>query len=371
MHDLRTAPVGNVPSAVTIEWLASLRENRVDPGALLDRVAACAQDFCDEFRATGKPDLVETCDLITLPYPTRFGLWRASMSPAPFVSITNRMLVVRWTDPEGTARTLLFEPSDAELGTNTPYFPALVRKSPKFVADRLVTRHGDVVSHLRRLGIEPADVDYLVFDHLHTQDVRRWIGTTTPQADLGAVEPVSPIFPNARLLVQRSELEALTHLHPLQRPWYQPDTYRDLRSEAVAPIDGDILLGPGVALIATPGHTTGNQTLVLNTETGIWVSSENAIAAECLVPQHSKLPGVRRWAAEWQQDVVVNANTIETIAAQYNSLILERSLADVSTVDERFPQFFPSSELTARWTNPGTKPTFVHRHITHRRLEIA
>jgi hypothetical protein len=28
-------------------------------------------------------------------------------------------------------------------------------------------------------------------------------------------------------------------------------------------------------------------------------------------------------------------------------------------------------ELTARWTNPGTKPTFAHRQITHRRLEIA
>jgi hypothetical protein len=371
MSDLRNAPVSDLSSAATIDWLAPLRDNSADPGALLERVAACARDFREEFRDAGTPDLVETCDLITLPYPTRFGLWRASMSPAPFVSITNRMLVVRWTDSEGCSRTLLFEPSDTDLGTNTPYFAALVRRSPKFVTDRLVTRHGDVVSHLRRLGIDPADVDYLVFDHLHTQDVRRWIGTMAPQPDLGAVEPVSPIFPNARLLVQRGELESLARLHPLQRPWYQPDTYRDLRSKAVVPIDGDILLGPGVALIATPGHTTGNQTLVLNTDTGIWVSSENAIAAECLVPQHSKLPGVRRWAAEWQQGVVVNANTIETIAAQYNSLILERSLADLSTVDERFPQFFPSSELTARWTNPGTKPTFVHRQITHRRLATA
>jgi hypothetical protein len=33
----------------------------------------------------------------------------------------------------------------------------------------------------------------------------------------------------------------------------------------------------------------------------------------------------------------------------------------------------PAGDLSsaARWTNPGTKPTFVHRHITHRRLEIA
>jgi hypothetical protein len=357
---MTAATVGN-----TLDWLAPLRNPALDPGAVLDRIPFCANDFRAAFRNTGTPDTVDTYDLITLPYPTRFGLWRASMSPAPFVSITNRMLVVRWTDDSGERRTLLFEPSDVELGTNTPYFANLAQRTPGFVTRRLVERHGDVLTHLRTAGIDPADVDYLGFDHLHTQDVRRWLGTTTPQPDLGETEPIEPIFPNARLLVQRSELTALDQLHPQQRPWYQPDTYRDLRTDAIMPVDGDILLGPGVALITTPGHTTGNQTLVLNTRTGIWASSENAIAAECLVPEHSKLPGVRRWSEQWSQGVVVNANTIESIAAQYNSTILERSIVDVSERDERFPQFFPSSELTRRWTNPWTAPIFAHERITH------
>ncbi|MEV0296037.1 hypothetical protein [Nocardia sp. NPDC050710] len=349
-----------------IDYLAPLHDPTLDPGAVLARIPSCAADFRAEFRLTGTPDSIDTYDLITLPYPTRFGLWRASMAPAPFLSITNRMLIVRWTEADGRRRTLLFEPSDVELGTNTPYFAALARRTPGPLETLFVRRHRDVLAHLRSAGIDPAEIDYLVFDHLHTQDVRRWLGTTEPQPDLGAVTPLEPIFPNARLLVQRSELNALDHLHPQQRPWYQPDTYRDLRPEAITPVDGDLLLGPGVALIATPGHTTGNQTLVLNTDTGIWASSENAIAAECLVPRHSKLLGVRRWAQEWDQGVVVNANTVETIAAQYNSLILERSIVDVSQRDSRFPQFFPSSELTRRWTNPGTAPTFVHEHITHR-----
>ena len=68
---------------------------------------------------------------------------------------------------------------------------------------------------------------------------------------------------------------------------------------------------------------------------------------------------------EWEQAVVVNANTVEAIAAQYNSLILERAIVDPSTRDERFPQFFPPSELTRRWTNPWTAPTFVHERIFH------
>ncbi|MGK8555323.1 hypothetical protein [Nocardia gipuzkoensis] len=350
----------------SVGWLAPLRDPGLDPGAVLARIPSCAADLRSELRAGGTPDSVDTYDLITLPYPTRFGLWRASMAPAPFVAITNRMLVVRWTEADGRRRTLLFEPSDVELGTNTPYFAALSKRAPGPLETLLVQRHGDVRTHLRAAHIDPAEVDYLVFDHLHTQDVRRWLGTTTPQPDLGATEPLEPVFPNARLLVQRSELTALERLHPQQRPWYQPDTYRDLRSEAIVPLDGDVVVGPGVAIVATPGHTTGNQTLVLNTSSGIWASSENAIAAECLVPQHSTLLGVRRWAEEWGQGVVVNANTIETLAAQYNSLILERSIVDLSERDPRFPQFFPSSELTRRWTNPGTAPTFVHKFITHR-----
>ncbi|WP_285229404.1 hypothetical protein [Streptomyces benahoarensis] len=31
----------------------------------------------------------------------------------------------------------------------------------------------------------------------------------------------------------------------------------------------------------------------------------------------------------------------------------------------RFLQFFPSSELTGAWTNPGTRPTFTHDAIRH------
>jgi hypothetical protein len=353
-----------------LEALAPLRDPALDPGAILARIPGCARDFRSQFRATGAPDLVDTCDLVTLPYPTRFGLWRASRSPAPFLSITNRMLIVRWTEAGGRRRTLLWEPSDVELGTNTPYFAALAQRIPEAIAARLVQRHDDVLGHLRAAGIDPGEVDYLAFDHLHTQDLRRWLGTTTRQPDLGFDGPLEPAFPHARLLVQRAELAALSNLHPQQRPWYQPETYVDLRPGRIAPVDGDVLIGPGVALVATPGHTTGNQTLVLNTSTGIWASSENAIAAECLVPQHSELAGVRRWARRWGQDVVVNANTIEAIAAQYNSLVLERSIVDASTIDSRFPQFFPSSELTRRWTNPGTAPTFVHERITHRAADL-
>lgn len=346
-----------------VESLTDLTEVDGGPGAKLATVRLQGRAFRQEFAASGTPDRIDTCDLITLPYPTRFGLFRASRAIAPFLSITNRMIVIQWTESDGRKRVLLFEPSDHELGRYTPYFDTLSARTPDVIENRMVRPHGTVLGHLAALGIAPNEVDYLMFDHLHTQDLRRWIGTSSYQADLNGHPEAA--FPNAKVIVQRDELAGMADLHPLQKPWYQPDTFRDVPPEAFLPIDGSVILGPGVAAVKTPGHVFGNQSLVVNTSTGIWVSSENVIAAEALSPEHSKLPGLARWSRDWQQEIVLNANTIETTADQYNSIILEKTLADRSQKDSRFLQFFPSSELTGAWTNPGTTPTFTHGAISH------
>lgn len=334
-------------------------------GLQLRRIVEAAPRFREQLAATGMPDYVGTFDLISLPYPTEFGLFRAHASPSPFLIITNRLMVIRWRDREDRTRTLLFEPTDVELARNTPFFAALARRMPDF-AERLVAQHhGSVLEHLTRLGIRPDEIDYLSFDHLHTQDVRRLIGTRGPAADISPGGPVTPLFPRARLIVQRRELELIREIHPVQRPWYQPETYEDLREEALLVIDGDVLLGPGVALLATPGHTAGNHSLVLHTSSGIWACSENAVAAECLTPENSAIWGLRRRAKERGVEVVVNGNTLETHAEQYNSVVKEKSIVDLSRADPRFPQFFPTSELTPHWMTPGTAPTFMHRGIQH------
>ena len=335
------------------------------PGRALSLIRAAVPEFRRTFAASGLPHLVSTHDLVSLPYPTKFGLFRAAKTPAPFLTITNRMVIVRWLDASDRTRTLLFEPSDHELGANTPYFAALAAKMPSALRTVTVSEHGTVLGHLGAAGIRPDEVDYVLFDHLHTQDVRRLLGTTVPQADISPDAPVMPWLPNARMLVQRTELEAMAELHPLQRPWYQPETYADLRPESLLVIDGDVLLGPGVAVIATPGHTIGNQSLVLNTSTGIWASSENVIATECLTPELSRIPGLAKWARGWGQEVVINANTIEATATQFNSCVKEKLVVDRSAVDARFLQFFPSSELTRSRTAPGAAPTFTHGGIAH------
>jgi hypothetical protein len=338
------------------------------PGVELGAIRESADDMRKAIIDSGHPDAVTTCDLITLPYPTRFGLWRAGRSPTPFLWFTNRMIVVQWTDASGGRRTLLWEPSDHERGEFTPYYEDLTERMPlprERSRSLLSTVHGTVLGHLRALGIDPADVDYLAFDHLHTQDVRRHLGTSRPVPELGSPSaPVDAWFPNAKLITQVREWETIRHIHPIQAPWYQPETYEDLREESLLFIDGDVLLGPGVALMFTPGHTAGNMSLVVHTDSGIWVSSENGIAAECWMPEASQIPGLRGWAAQWGQEVILNANVLEFTAWQYDSMVAERLVAD-PTPDGDFCQTFPSSELMGHRLSPLTKPTYVHGAIRH------
>jgi hypothetical protein len=335
------------------------------PGEELRLIRKAAPAFRDWFSATGKPDYAETFDLASLPYPTRFGTFGAAYSPLPFLCITNRVFVVRWRAEDGKQETLLVGPTDLELAAKAPFYVQVAKTTPAWLQRLVYKEHGSVEKHLAVLGLRPEDIDYITFDHLHTQDVRRLVGTRGPAADLSPNAPLSASYPNAKLIVQRSELELLRNMHPVQAAWYQTAAFTDLPEEALLVIDGDVLLGPGVALLHTPGHTAGNHSLILNTDTGIWASSENVIATEFLTPEHSRIPGIRPWLRTFGMEVVLNGNTLETTARQYNSVIKEKTIVDPSRADDRFLQFFPSSELTPCWNNPGASPTFMHRHIRH------
>src|SRR5699024_4731743 len=337
--------------------------NDNNPGRQLEKIREIVPEFKEWFKSTGKATAFESFDLIKIPYPTKYGLWRAGISPVPFIWFTNRMFIVQW-EADGRTWTLLNEPSETDLGGGTPFYTELIEKyGEKLSRGYLSKTLGTVEEHLASVGLKPEDVDYITYDHLHTQDVRRWIGTTTPQPDLSPDEPVKPYFPNAKLIAQKKEWDLLPHLHPLQKMWYQPEVYDDIPLDRILFTEGDILLGPGVAIMWTPGHSQGNQSLVVNTETGIWVSSENAISAECMVPEHSKIPGLKKYAQHTHFEVVMNGNTLEDTSRQYNSLIQEKLMADPSKKDPRFPQFFPSSELTPSKLSIGANPSFMHKKV--------
>ena len=96
-----------------------------------------------------------------------------------------------------------------------------------------------------------------------------------------------------------------------------------------------------MALVWTPGHTDGNHSLCINTEDGVWVSSENGVAADSWHPHLSKIPGVRKTAEFFGREVILNSNTLEDSIDQYDSMLKEKALADANKRDPAVPERLP------------------------------
>lgn len=315
--------------------------------ARIDALRRAGARVRESLLSEGPVAALKTLPLVTFPYPSAFAFSGAASSPAPYVMLTNRMNVVQFDTDEGR-RTLLFNPSDYERGVAAPFYSQLREAYGEFVSDRLMTtRHGTVQGHLAALGLRPEDVDFIAFDHLHVQDVRRWLGDGS--------EP--GVFPKAKLLVSRSEWAIVQDVHPVQWAWYVPDGAKGVPDERVVLLDSDAHLGRGVALIDTPGHTGGNQSLAVATDRGLVVVSENAVATECFTPEQSRIRGVRAQARHLGLEVVLNGNTRESTLQQYESMLLEKALAGPTADAPEWIGFHPSSELTASLLAPGLSPT--------------
>ena len=114
-----------------------------------------------------------------------------------------------------------------------------------------VTEDQTASAQVTSLGYDPAEVEYVVLSHLHTDHA----GDVTS-------------FPDSEIIVQQAELDyAFWPADPIQRGFYLLGDFGPLRTPDydVAVIDGEYdLFGDGsVELIPTPGHTPGHQSLKL------------------------------------------------------------------------------------------------------------
>lgn len=156
----------------------------------------------------------------------------------------------------------------------------------------------------------------------------------------------------------RAEWDAVHGLLPPQRDWYCPDGTRGVDPARVVLLEGDTMLGEGVALLHTPGHTAGNHSFVVRTPEGLMVTSENGVGPDAYAPHASRIPGLRQFARDTGMEVVLNGNTLEIGLDQYISMIEEKEVAGPSAREPAFPNIVASSELAEYWAFPGIKPTF-------------
>jgi len=104
---------------------------------------------------------------------------------------------------------------------------------------------GRLPDELAAAGIDPADVDTVVLSHLHTDHIG-WAVVGTPY------------FPNAAYLIPRADVEAMGRPELDDRLFTPLEQTGQLRL-----VEGDVPIAAGVTAIATPGHTPGHQSVLV------------------------------------------------------------------------------------------------------------
>lgn len=344
------------PELGRVTELEAARDTR-GSGARLRAVRAAAEQVRARLADGPRVVSLHVLPIATLAYPTKYAFHGAPVLPAPFVVLTHRAVLVQFLQ-HGEPKTLLLNPTDDVAARATPFFQHLIRQVGDYLAFQVLQkRFESLESQLGKLGLDASDVDYVAFDNFRHQDLRSLLGT--------ADRAHKPRFPNARLLAPRQEWTGWDDLHPLQRAWYVEDGKLNADIASVVLVDRDLELGDGVVLLSTPGLTSGNRTLFVNTRDGVWGVSANGVAADSWSPLDSRIKGLAHLCRRQDIDALPVSGAPESGVDQYTSMIVERTIVDRVGRAPAFCQLFPTSELTPSRLAPGLRPTVLHGKLAY------
>ena len=112
-----------------------------------------------------------------------------------------------------------------------------------------------IENHLRLCGVEPDELDYVLFSHLHFDHSS---GGLKRNAKGFAITR----FPKATYVVNKIEWEDALWPNERTRATYVPEymeTYE--KSGQMQVVDGPTEIAPGISLVPTGGHTAGHQAI--------------------------------------------------------------------------------------------------------------
>jgi hypothetical protein len=243
-------------------------------------------------------------DLISFPFLSDITWWRANFAKTDWWNspgvlkpvaayVDYRMYVVE----DAGGMRIAFNPLSTDPNRIGVY---------QFFGDRFLV-HDSVEKHLGSAGLTTGDIDMVAVDHLHLQDL----------------VALRRLFPRARMLVQEKDLEWARNLHPVDEMFFcRGGAELDLEG-----LNGPMPLGESMALIPTPGHTPGHQTLVVRLPDGVATIGENGLSIDNYHPLECGVDGVADFCRRAKQEVLPIANTFWSAQAQYDSMILEKHLA--------------------------------------------
>lgn len=151
-------------------------------------------------------------------------------------------------------------------------------KHPEKRRNNFAMEAGRLVSSVRAHGLEPKDIDYVVFSHLHFDHAGGATHRTT-------TETLAITFPRAQHLVQHDDWEEATHPNERNAAGYFDEDIEPLkRNNQLELLNGDTEILSGIWCKKTGGHTAGHQIVTIE------VGGRKACFFGDLIPTVAHLP---------------------------------------------------------------------------------
>jgi glyoxylase-like metal-dependent hydrolase (beta-lactamase superfamily II) len=133
-----------------------------------------------------------------------------------------------------------------------------------------------VTAALAGIGLTPEDIDIVIITHLHFDHA----------ANIA-------LFPKAQFILQKKEWEYAKAPLPVQRGVYLTELLTQLESYDLVLAEDGYEVADGVKVICVPGHTKGQQAVVVNTADGVYVLSGDLLYTQInMYPETTEITDV-------------------------------------------------------------------------------
>lgn len=199
-------------------------------------------------------------------------------------------------------------------------------------------REGGIEGVLAKYGESPDTITHMVITHLHFDHAS---GCTTLKDG-----KVVPTFPNARYIVQRTQLEWALQPSLRDRASYFNEDFKPLLDKGlVEVVDGDCEVLDGVFVQKCDGHTFGIQTVRVETEIGTIVYPSDEIPTSSHIP----LPYIMGYDLQPLVTLEEKMKILEAAANEGHILVFEHDPTIVAAKVSKTPEGFELAQSYSSW----------------------